>query len=340
MLTTTSILVPARNEGHHIGRLIDDLRRQSAFTATDQLYIIDDHSTDDTVRTAHSFPDEIVKVLHLKDYPKAQSIKAHKKAALTYAISESTGPLIVTTDADCRWTPGVLSEIKAAHALGYNFISGPVLIDQANDYCSGFQALDMAAYMFLTAAYDARRQPLLANGAHLSFSRQLFAQINGYEGVDHLPSGDDVLLLQKALNQGKARVRFLVSSEAVVTTAAVKGWSAFWAQRVRWAGKTKAYTQSSLKGVQAFNFLVALTLIMGCLMGLLFSKALLVGSLIAWGIKAGVDYYLLRTVCHHFQRKAWLRYYPFSMFFQPCYLLAVGTAALLGLSTSWKGRPA
>ncbi|MEL6140474.1 MAG: glycosyltransferase, partial [Bacteroidota bacterium] len=302
----------------------------------DSITVVDDHSSDHTVLSVADFPE--VKLLHLANYQVTEPIKAHKKAAITYGIQEGKEELIVTSDADSRWAPTVLGHIKEAYQLGYNFISGPVLIKEANNWCSGFQALDLLAYMLLTAAYHTKGLPILANGAHLAFSRQLFRDIDGYKGVDHLPSGDDILLLQKALDQGKAKVTFLASPEAVVLTHAVPTWSALWAQRLRWASKTGAYTRPVLGRIQAGNFLFALLIVVSLPGGILYTP-LLWSGLAAWLIKAVIDFWLLSDACRHFNRSQWMRFYPLALLVQPLFLLAVGSASLLGFRSKWKGRP-
>ena len=37
----------------------------------------------------------------------------------------------------------------------------------------------------------------LGNGANLAYTREVFQGVGGFEGIDHLASGDDVLLMQK-----------------------------------------------------------------------------------------------------------------------------------------------
>lgn len=328
------VIIPARNEEGHIGQLLEDLLDQSD---RDPIIVVDDDSQDTTRKVVSDYSSSPVRLLRLKDYIGDSRIMAHKKAALTYGIGSSQAPLIITTDADCRRPPEVNARIKSAFAAGYNFICGPVLIDRADNFCAGFQALDMAAYMLLTAAYQARGRPLLANGAHLSFSRDLFVRIEGYEGIDHLPSGDDVLLLQKALKDSGIRTTFLTDPAALVSTVPMPDWWSLWQQRLRWAGKTGAYTNPELNGIQAFNFLVSLSIVVSFLLALIVPACLL-GALLAWIIKAAIDFLLLRSVCAHFNRREWMRYFPMAEALQPIYLVAIGTASLMGFSGRWKGR--
>lgn len=334
---TSTIIVPARNEAKHIANLLTDLSEQTALTESDEIVLVDDHSTDSTVQKAQSLHLSQLTILNLGDYRSGHELVAHKKAALTYAIQSTDSPLIVTTDADCHWSPQVLQHVKEAYQNGAAFICGPVLIANPQGNCAGFQALDLIAYMFMTAAYQERREPILANGAHLSFSRKLFTGLDGYAGVNHLPSGDDVLLLQKAVAHGGFKTAFLIHPDAVVTTHPMPDWSSLWAQRIRWAGKTGAYTNPELKKVQALNFLLALSIVSGFLLGYWIPE-LLIGSLIAWTGKSIADYFILAHVCRHFQRGEWMRFYWFAQLIQPVYLVAIGGAALVGIKSSWKGR--
>lgn len=333
----TTLIVPARNEEQHIGALLTSLGRQTALAESDKIILVDDHSNDATIDEAQRVALSQLTTLHLRDFQPENEVIAHKKAALTYGIQSSKNELIVTTDADCHWSPDVLTHIKHAYLNGAEFICGPVLIENPAGNCAGFQALDLIAYMFMTAAYQQRGEPILANGAHLSFSRRLFTTLNGYAGVDHLPSGDDVLLLQKAVAHGGFKTAFLVSPEAVVTTQPMPNWSSLWAQRIRWASKTGAYTNLELKKVQALNFLLALSIVSGFLLGYWIPE-LLIGSLIAWIGKSIADYFILAHVCRHFQRGEWMQFYWFAQLIQPVYLVGIGGAALLGVKSNWKGR--
>lgn len=331
----TAILLPARNEEATIGLLLQDIFRQSAIGDSNEVVVIDDHSEDRTVQVVKAFPQ--VRLLHLADYLTGRPCRAHKKAALTCGVAHTSADLLLCTDADCRWPTTLQAEVEAAYQAGYQFITGPVLTAEPHNRCEAFQALDMAAYMLLTGAYAARGKPILANGANMAFSRALFEAIGGYDGIDHLPSGDDVLLLQKVLDAGEERLTFLASPAAVATTQAMPNWRAFWEQRLRWAGKTGAYTRPLLKRVQIFNFLVAQMIVLGLALGVCWPSCAL-GSLLAWGVKSAVDYCLLRDVCVHYGRRHWLAAYPFTQLVQPFYLLAIGWATVLGYKSQWKGR--
>lgn len=342
-----AILIPFRNEAANLAAILADI---NAFTYPNiEVLFIDDHSDDggaDIVgaaagsRVSHleeAGGDSIVQVrlLHLSDHLKGRAVKAYKKEALAYAIQETSAELLVTTDADCRLPADFPEAIVRAFAAGNDVVCGPVLIPAGNSMLTNFQALDLAAYQLYTASCVARQHPTLANGACFAFRKSLFSRVAGYAGMDHLPSGDDVLLLHKFAQLPE--VTFGWHDGSPVYTRPTGSWEGLWRQRIRWAGKAGAYVSPALQIGQALAYLTALAIIIALVAGLSDGRLLIVG-LLSWLLKAGIDYLLLADIVHHYQQDRLLRWYIPTQLLYPIYLVAIGTGALLGLKASWKGR--
>jgi hypothetical protein len=60
--------------------------------------------------------------------------------------------------------------------------------------------------------------------------------------------------------------------------------------------------------------------------------------MLLWGTKIMVDFVLLQSVTRHYRQALLLWWYLPVALMYPFYLVAVGTAALLGVKTEWKGR--
>ncbi len=337
-LPSVAVIVPFRNEAEQLPHLVGDLLDQDYPPERYTLVLVDDHSEDGRgaagarLRGGDS-------LLRLADEPRFARTRAHKKAALTLGIEHTDADLIVTTDADCRWPKTGLRELAGQFAPETDMVLGSVWIDRAEDACSALQGLDLAGYQLFTAASVAAGAPALANGACLAFRRNIFLEVGGYRGVDHLPSGDDVLLLHKFAAAGFRNIRYLSRPTAAVTTRAVGGWAAFWRQRLRWAGKAGAYVNPLLQLAQALAFGTSAAILLSLILGM-YDPDYLWAGLLAWATKAIVDGVLLHSVCRHFGRGRWMRWYPVAQLIYPFYLVGVGTAALLGVKTEWKGRPA
>ncbi len=90
-----SIIIPARNEEENIGTLLAALQQQTYPANLLEIIVVDDHSTDGTVKVVQQFSS--VRLLQLKE----DNINSYKKKAIETGIAAATGELIVTTDADC-----------------------------------------------------------------------------------------------------------------------------------------------------------------------------------------------------------------------------------------------
>lgn len=323
-----------------------------------EILLIDDHSSDESLKWLQEFcaaagGKEVgsagaekswggagnqprITVLELKDYLQGATTVAHKKAALAYGIATTSAEVIFTTDADCVLPPDLISRVAAEFTEEVQVVSGPVFNAPQSDFVDKFQALDLASYQFLTAVSIQKGGPTLANGACFAFRRSAFNQVSGYEGVDHLPSGDDVLLLHKFRKVLPPTAFRWLRDGPVVDTAPVNGWKALWRQRLRWAGKAGNYQAKELQFAQALTFLACCSLLL--LIPLTLHLRAAPNLMVVWLIKGLVDYYCLRSFLGHYGRKELLKAYLPTMLLYPFFLVAVGAAALLGFKAAWKGR--
>ena len=324
-----AVVVPFRNEAATLPYLLASLKLQDYPRDRYEIILVDDHSTEE----GGAAGEKHLTVLQAPDTPTV----AHKKAALTRGITHTTAELIVTTDADCRWPRGGLRQLARHYADGADAVLGPVLIAPVHDFCSAFQSLDVLGYQLFTAATVSAGTPALANGAHFAFRRSAFERVGGYAGMDHLPSGDDVLLLHKFVAAG-LDVRCSTDTTNTVKTRPEPDWPALWRQRLRWAGKSGEYGSPALQLAQGLAYLTSLGIVVGLIWGLL-DEQIFAGALLAWLVKGAVDYVLLREVAGHYGQQRVLAWYGVVQLLYPFYLVAVGTAALLGLKMEWKGRP-
>ncbi len=335
-----TVLVPARNEAAGIEAALAAIFTQTYPQHLLEIIVIDDHSTDGTAARvlALAGQDERLRLLSLADHLGGRPVVAYKKAALEWGAAEARGALVVTTDADCMPSPSWLRTLAWLYETeAARFLTGPVVIQPTADFLSTFQALDLAGYMVLTGGAVALQHPLLANGANLGFSKALFRRVGGYDGLRDRASGDDVLLLQKVVRERAARVFFVKSRDAVVTTRPVTTWSGLWQQRLRWAAKTGAYQEPRLVVLQGLVFALCWSILLS-LAAAPWQPALLMAGLSAWVLKGIADYVLLRRAACYFGHPRWLRYYLPAQLLHTAYIAVLGTVALFGPRTTWKGR--
>ena len=333
-----SVLVPARNEAKGIVACIKAILEQDYPFERMEVIVIDDHSTDDTASLVQQIKDNRVRLLQLEHLlERNEKIKSYKKIALTLGINQAKGDYIITTDADCIAPSNWLRSYAIAFQNQANMVLAPVEITGADNFLTAVQGLDVAGTMLLTGAAVFWQRPILSNGANFGFSKEVFNALNGYKGNEDQASGDDVFLLQKAVAQKLEDIVFLPQRAALVQTMGAQSWQALFWQRLRWAGKTSAYSDPFLIAFQASVFLLCALLISGvfaCMLGAVEASYIAV----AWLIKGATDWFYLRFATRTLGQETWMRWFLPALLAHTFYVVIIGGLALLPISGKWKGR--
>ncbi|MBC8343602.1 MAG: glycosyltransferase, partial [Bacteroidetes bacterium] len=194
-----SIIIPARNEETNIQYLISDLFKQNYPNDLFEILIVDDHSEDYTAETVDKFLQQEefsnLRLLQLRDQP---SSGHGKKAAITYAVEKSINDWIICTDADCRLNSNWLSSLAAfIDEKDPVFVSAVVVFHEERTFFEKMQSLEFMSLIGIGAATISHGKPTMCNGANMAFRRDVFLEVNGYAGNEHIASGDDEFLMHK-----------------------------------------------------------------------------------------------------------------------------------------------
>ena len=195
--------------------------------------LVDDYSEDNLREVIPSLEQTLpVSFLYisLKEINEAEGVALKgKKRALQAGIDKAKGDLIVTTDADCRmgsqWLSTILSYFTNQET---KMLVGPVTFYNTATFFEELQAVEFAALIGTGAVSLSLGQPNMCNGANLAFTKEAFLSVGGYEGNEHLPSGDDEFLLQKIFRMYPQSVSFNASPQGVVVTTAASGLGVFY----------------------------------------------------------------------------------------------------------------
>jgi glycosyltransferase involved in cell wall biosynthesis len=329
-----TVIIPVRNEASTIGKLLDDLSRQTFRHF--EVIVADDASTDNTGQLVRHYAEQASFSL----YPLSLSNErtaSPKKRAITQSIAQATGDLIVTTDGDCRVGPEWLETIAALYTrTGAKLISGPVTFTDEHSLFDTLQTVEFASLIGSGACTLALGHPTMCNGANLCYEKKVFTEVGGFAGVDHLASGDDEFLLHKIAARYPDGIRFLKSAEAIVRTGPHRSWSAFYNQRKRWASKWKAYASYGPSVLAVFIFLsnaAPIMSLLGWLGGYLTGNTVLV----VLGLKVIPEFLFLRQILVFLRKKPAVWGIPLTQLIYPIYVLFFGLAAQ-GKGYVWKDR--
>src|SRR5438552_106784 len=138
------------------------------------------------------------------------------------------------------------------------FIAAPVVLQNNSSVLQIFQAMDFLVLQGITAASVYKQFHSMCNGANLAYEKKAFEEVNGFESIDHIASGDDMLLMHKIRKKFPGRLNYLKSKKVIVSTQPMKTWKEFLNQRTRWASKARFYDDKRiffvLLLVYLFNF--------------------------------------------------------------------------------------
>src|SRR5580658_2654719 len=102
----------------------------------------------------------------------------------------------------------------------------------------------------------------MCNCANLAYEKRAFFEVDGFRGIDAIPSGDDMLLMHKIYNKYPDAVYFLKSPQAIVSTQPETSWNGFVHQRVRWASKADRYDDKRIFWVLLLVYIVNLMFVL------------------------------------------------------------------------------
>jgi cellulose synthase/poly-beta-1,6-N-acetylglucosamine synthase-like glycosyltransferase len=336
--TKFSVIVPFRNEAKNLPNLLNSIAELEYSKELVEFILVDDDSTDDSIRKIEQFLDTISKKnditktqIHIVNNKRISN--SPKKDAITTAILIAKNQWILTTDADCilpkKWLKTLDNFIQQRNP---KMVVAPVNYKAEDTFLQQFQLLDFMSMQATTIGGFGINFPFLSNGANLGYKKEVFFKVNGFEGNHKMASGDDVFLLEKFLEIDKNSVQFLKSREAIVTTLPVMGWKDLINQRTRWAAKTSNFKSIKVKLIGFLVLLTNLSVILYVWLGT--AEKMFVPLL----LKIMVDLSLFIPIIQFFEhKKTWVKWYLFSSLLYPFFSLYV---ILLSFTTkyNWKGR--
>jgi cellulose synthase/poly-beta-1,6-N-acetylglucosamine synthase-like glycosyltransferase len=345
-VTKITVIVPARNEAQNIGQCLESIINQTYPDELFEIIVVDDHSTDNTSEVVQSFTRQNIHFLFLKDFV-SDNLNSYKKKAIEIAIAQSTGDLIVTTDADCFMDKNWLLTIASFYEeYRPALIAAPVAINCDNRFLGIFQTLDFMTLQGITGASVHKKIHSMCNGANLAYEKTAFIKVGGFKGIDNIASGDDMLLMHKIYKCYPERVLFLKSTEAIVETKPMNTLKEFINQRIRWASKADKYNDKRILPVLTivyfFNLLLLLLPITALFSNERFSFFNYSFSIIGFwlsllGLKTLVELLFLFQIAKFFEKQPILWWFPLAQPFHILYTIIAGWLGKFG-SYTWKSR--
>lgn len=335
-LPLISVVIAFRNEKENLLNLLSALNNQNISFERFEVILVDDYSEDypesvlDTVKREYQ-----LKLLSLRE----ENLPSGKKQAIEFGVSRSDHSIILITDADCmpseRWVEShaslyISDKIKMAPGI-VKYVKG-------KSFFSSIETIDFYGLIAASVGAGELKMPFICNGANMSFRRDAFFDVGGYNNYERISSGDDVFLLHKFLTHfGSSSITWNTSNNGFVVTSPTNSFSRFFHQRLRWASKSKYYKNKTASIIAFMVLLANISVLSSLFLPALLSSISFKFSLFAILIKLFGDLPLLLIMIHYFKQYRLLRTLLPSALLYPIYTIAIGFASLF-IHAKWKGR--
>lgn len=334
-----SIVIPTRNESENIKACLESIFKQNYPQHLFEVVLVDDFSTDPTLRFAREISQPNLLVLDLMQYiGNAGEYFPNKKKAIALGIKNAKGDLIITTDGDCtvgeNWLTTMVDYFTNNH---FKLVTAPVMMKPAYFPLQVFQQLDVMNLMGITGATIRNNMPTMCNGANLMYSKQTFHEVEGFKGNHDVPTGDDIFLMQKVNEKFPGSIGFVKNFEACVYTKPEKGLGNFISQRVRWISKSARYSNFKITSILYFAYFFNLLIILTASFVLQMEEFSWLPVAVVGGTKLFADFIFNIPVTLFFRKWYMLLLLPIIEIFYVLYVVLIGPMSLMG-RYRWKDR--
>lgn len=338
-LPFVSILIPTRNESENIKACLESIFKQDYPKHLFEVLVIDDYSTDPTIRFAREVEEKNLSVFDLQNYlGNGGEYFPNKKKAIALGIKNAKGELILTTDGDCIAGEKWLSSMVAYYQQNdFKLLTGPVMMKPARTPLAIFQQLDIMNMVGIAGATIRNGSPTMCNGANLMYSKSTFYAVEGFKGNHDVPTGDDIFLMQKIDAQFENAIGFVKNIDACVFTKPEHSFSDFISQRVRWISKSSRYGTSKSAMVLYFAYVFNLFILIDALQLPSQTEWCWLPLAIGGGTKLLADLMFNIPLLVFFRKYSLLLAYPFVNVLHVLYVIIIGVLSLTG-KYRWKDR--
>ena len=328
---SVSVVIPARDEEEGLPTLLASLKRQTM--AGFETVLVDDRSSDRTAEMMEEYkshdPKHVV-VVHNKEEPREMNGKQH---ALEIGLQAATGDIVLLTDSDCD-LPSEWVQLMSAYFQDdrVGAVFGQVVPKAQATFFERFQSFDQLLINQWSSGTAGLGVATSCFGNNFACRKTALSEIGGFKGLG-FTLVEDAALISALANQTKWRIRVSTSPRAIIHPAAQTTWKDFLIQHTRWT--EGAFYHPDWVPRQEYRFVVLFLVasLIALPFGILHPFLLILSaasffSVALMGLLAGLLYAA--------QRRYFLRYVPYTIFFMFFYSLTV-VLGMLAVPVAWKG---
>jgi glycosyltransferase involved in cell wall biosynthesis len=233
-----SVIICARDEDENLARNLPGVLVQN-YPSSYEVVAVNDNSVDDSKYILQELK-KTFKSLNVIELTQEAKLIAGKKYPLSIGIREAKHEVLLLTDADCVpasefW----IQKMQDAYdenteiVLGYGaYHKRPGPLNKLIRFETFHTALQYLSYALAGIPY-------MGVGRNLSYKKGLFFRNKGFSSINHIPSGDDDLFINKVANKQNTAV--IIDPEAITRSVPKLSWKDWRKQKARHYTTAKFY---------------------------------------------------------------------------------------------------
>lgn len=233
-----SVIICARDEDENLARNLPGVLVQQ-YSSSHEVVVVNDNSVDDSKYILQELK-KTFKSLNVVELTQEAKLISGKKYPLSIGIREAEHEILLLTDADCvpasehwirKMQDGYDRDIEIV--LGYGaYHKKKGLLNKLIRFETFHTALQYLSYALAGLPY-------MGVGRNLSYRKDLFLKNKGFSSINHIPSGDDDLFVNKVANQKNTSV--VIDPDAVTRSIPKTTWKSWLKQKSRHYTTAKYY---------------------------------------------------------------------------------------------------
>lgn len=232
-----SLLIPFKNEGKNLIQLLKSINKLDYPQKAYEILLINDNSTDNFLQIIENNLESKVNFRLLT--PINKKLPA-KKGALDFGLKNSKNNFIITTDADAILPQSILKIYSNKFHQDYDILFGPTHLICNNSFAGRLSQFYNLRNQILIFSASKCRIPYSAMGSNLSYKKESFLKLGGYENFSEVISGDDDLLIREGI-KNNLKVGSILSKDLLVKSNTVNTFKEFLNQKARHTATSNYY---------------------------------------------------------------------------------------------------
>ncbi|KAB2908370.1 MAG: glycosyltransferase [Ignavibacteriales bacterium] len=326
-LPSASVIVAVRNEEEIILRCLESLDKLEYPAGKLQIIVVDDRSTDKTGEIIDDFIRGKERFLKISGEEPSNHLRG-KTNALVQGLRQSTGEVILTTDADCAVNP-LWAKTLSSYFTENVGLCGGITSQSRGSIWNGMQHLDFIYLLGVGAGTVNVGLPLSVIGNNMAYLRKAYDETGGYEAMPFSVTEDSQLLA--AISElGKYKIIYPVDRFGTVESMPVATLKTLFRQKKRW----------SLGGIQVpfHGLLVLASTVVAHLAPLVLFWIAPFYSLLLLGVIIVSDLLFQLSMLSRMKLLSSIIYFPFFELYYYLYVTVMPFILLFSRSVEWKGR--